>query len=328
MMLMLSVVTTLYRSSRYVDAFYRRIVADAEKLTSSFEIVFVNDASPDDSLEMARRLCATDPRVKVIDLARNFGQHRALMCGMRHAGGERVFVIDVDLEEEPENLGRFWRAMDEDCETDVVVGQLEEKTLPFAKAFTSDLFYKVFNAFSPVQISDRDIVSRLMKRSYADALLQYGETELFLPAVWKDAGFVQKRIVATKVYDGNSSYTFRKKLVMAADAITSFSSRPLTGIFYLGLLSSGTATLVILYLVLQKLFWGRVFVGWTSLMAALFLIGGVIIFSIGVVGIYIAKIFSEVKGRPTSLVRAIYQGNCVRAPRAADDSRREHEWQG
>ncbi|QHF53733.1 glycosyl transferase [Pseudomonas sp. S49] len=325
-MLKLSVVTSLYRSTRYLDEFYRRIVVDAQKLTSSFEIVFVNDASPDDSLDVARRLCAIDPRVKVIDLARNVGQHRALMAGMRYAGGERVFVIDVDLEEEPENLGHFWRVMDEDPEADVVVGQLEKKTLPFAKALTSDLFYKVFNALSPVKVSDRDIVSRLMKRSYVSGLLQYGETELFLPAVWKDAGFRQKRIVATKTFDGNSSYTFRKKVSMAVDAITSFSSKPLTGIFYLGLLSSGIAATVILYLLARKLFWGHVFLGWTSLMAALFLIGGVIIFSIGVVGIYISKIFLEVKKRPASLVRAIYHGDRVHAP--SDESHKEREWQG
>lgn len=328
MMIKLSVVTSLYRSARYIDEFHRRIVAEAQKLTSSFEIVFVNDASPDDSLELARRLCASHAHVKVIDLARNVGQHHALMSGIRYASGERVFVIDVDLEEEPENLGRFWRAMDEDPETDVVVGELEKKTLPFAKAFTSDLFYKVFNALSPVQVSDRDIVSRLMKRSYVSALLQYGETQLFLPAVWKDAGFRQKRIVATKVFDGNSSYTFRKKLTMAIDAITSFSSKPLTGIFYLGLISSGFAALVILYLLARKLLWGHVFLGWTSLMATLFLIGGVIIFSIGVVGIYISKIFLEVKGRPTSLVRAIYHGDRVDAPLATDESNREREWQG
>jgi putative glycosyltransferase len=167
-----------------------------------------------------------------------------------------------------------------------------------------------------------------MKRSYVEALLQYGETELFLPAVWKDAGFRQQRMAATKVFDGKSSYTFRKKLTMAIDAITSFSSKPLIGIFYLGLLSSGTAALVILYLFVQKVLWGRVFLGWTSLMAALFLIGGVIIFSIGVVGIYISKIFLEVKGRPTSLVRAIYQGERVHAPRAADNTRKEQEWPG
>jgi putative glycosyltransferase len=305
----LSIVTSLYRSSRYIDEFYRRIEDAAQVLTADVEFIFVNDASPDDSLDVARCLCAIDARVKVIDLARNFGQHRSLMCGIQHATGERVFIIDVDLEEEPENLVEFWRVMEEDAEIDVVVGRLENKTLPFFKAATSDLFYKIFNAFSPVSVSDRDIVSRLMKRNYVDALLQYGETELFLPAVLSDAGFRQKRVIATKVFDGQSSYTFRKKLAMAVDAITSFSNKPLMGIFYLGLVFSTGASLMILYLFLQKMFWGQVFLGWTSLMAALFLIGGIIIFSIGVVGIYISKVFLEVKGRPNFLVRRIYQSD-------------------
>ncbi|CAE6888118.1 Putative glycosyltransferases [Paraburkholderia domus] len=302
----LSVVTTLYRSSRYIEEFYERIAADAKRLTNDFEIIFVNDGSPDDSLDVARRLCARDSRVKVCDLARNFGQHRALMCGLRHAIGERVFIIDVDLEELPENLGRFWHAMDEDEETDVIVGQLTEKTMPFWKGATSDLFYKLFNALSSVTLSDRDIIARLMKRNYVDALIHYGETEVFLPAIWVDAGFRQKRVVATKSFDGNSSYTLRKKLTMAVEAITSFSSKPLIMIFYLGLLFFVGSAAVIVYLLLRKLVWGSVFLGWTSLMAVLFLIGGTIIFALGVVGIYISKIYLEVKARPNSIVRKIY----------------------
>ncbi|MDR5779079.1 glycosyltransferase family 2 protein [Caballeronia sp. LZ065] len=305
----ISIVTTLYRSSRYIEEFHRRIAADAEKLTQAFEIIFVNDGSPDDSLHVARSVCERDSRVKVLDLARNFGQHRALMCGIRHAVGERVFIIDVDLEELPENLGRFWHAMNEDPETDVIVGQLTQKTMPRFKGTASDLFYKLFNAFSSVRLSDRDIIARLMKRNYVDALLDYHETEIFLPAVWVDAGFRQKRIVATKTFDGMSSYTFRKRLSMAVEAITSFSSKPLIMIFYVGLLFSAGATLVIVYLLMQKLFMGRVFQGWTSLMAGLFLIGGIIIFSLGVVGIYVSKIYLEVKARPNSIVRKIYQAD-------------------
>jgi putative glycosyltransferase len=305
----ISIVTTLYRSSRYIEEFYLRVAADAEKLTSDFEIIFVNDGSPDDSLQVARQICARDARVKVLDLARNFGQHRALICGIRHAGGERVFIIDVDLEELPENLGRFWHAMNEDDEIDVIVGQLTEKTVPFWKRATSDLFYKLFNAFSSVRLSDRDIISRLMKRNYVDALIHYGETEIFLPAVWVDAGFKQKRIVATKTFDGKSSYTFRKRLAMAVEAITSFSSKPLIIIFYLGISFSLGSTFVIIYLLLQKWLWGRVFQGWTSLMAVLFFIGGIIIFALGVVGIYVSKIYLEVKARPNSIVRKIYQGD-------------------
>lgn len=302
----LSIVTTLYRSSRYIEEFYKRISFDAQKFTDEFEIIFVNDGSPDDSLDVVRKICSRDPRVKVYDLARNFGQHRALMCGLRYAKGDRVFVIDVDLEEMPENLGRFWIAMDEDDETDVVVGQLAKKTMPFWKGATSDLFYKVFNALSSVKLSDRDIVARLMKRAYVDALLSYGETEVFLPAIWADAGFRQKRVVATKSFDGNSSYTLQKRIRMAVEAITSFSSKPLVMIFYVGLLFSGSAAGVIVYLLMRKIFWGNLFLGWTSLMAVLFLIGGIIIFSLGVVGIYISKIYLEVKARPNSIIRKVY----------------------
>ena len=307
----LSIVTTLYNSSRYVLEFHRRISAAAQRLTSDFELVFVNDGSPDDSLAVAQRLCLADPRVKVIDLSRNYGHHRAMMSGIRHAVGARVFLIDVDLEELPEALTEFWACMEADPEVDVVVGQLEAKTVPLLKRMTSDTFYKVFNALSPTKISDRDIVSRIMNRAYVDALCDYGEREIFFPAVWVDVGFRQRRIVATKTYDGHSTYTLRKKVVMAVDAITSFSSSPLVYIFYLGLFFSVGAALFIAYLVTRKILGGHVFLGWTSLMAVLFFIGGIIIFSIGVVGIYVSKIFMEVKGRPQTLVRRVYDGSLV-----------------
>ena len=305
----LSIVTTLYLSSRYVEEFHRRITDQAQQLTDKYELIFVNDGSPDNSLDVARRICARDPHVKVVDLSRNFGHHRAMMCGIQQAEGDRVFLIDVDLEESPEALSGYWSAMQANPEADVVVGELQAKTVPLLKRFNSDLFYKVFNAMSSVKISDREIVSRLMKRSYVDALLRYGERDIFFPAIWADAGFNQTKIAATKSFDGNSSYTLRKKLVMAVDAVTAFSSKPLIYIFYLGVSFSVGALFFIAYLVVRKIWVGQVFLGWTSLMAVLFFIGGIIIFSLGVVGIYISKIFVEVKARPHTLVRRIYVGD-------------------
>lgn len=308
----LSIVTTLYRSARYIREFHERITREAERLAVSYELIFVNDGSPDDSLAEALKIYAVDSRVKVVDLSRNFGHHRAMMCGIRQAAGKRVFLIDVDLEEIPENLGRFWYEMESNHEVDVVAGALEEKTVPLLKKATSGIFYKLFNTFSTVKISDRELVSRLMNREYVNALAEYNEREIFFPAIWADAGFVQKTVVATKTFDGNSSYTFRKKLVMAVDAITSFSSRPLIYIFYLGSVFSIGAMIFIAYLVFRKMFLGQVFIGWTSLMAVLFLIGGIIIFSLGVIGIYVSKIYAEVKARPNSIVRKIYQ-DCISA---------------
>ena len=303
----LSIVSTLYCSSRYISEFYIRISKVAQSLTQNYEIVFVNDASPDDSLAVARKICEQDARVKVLDLSRNFGHHRAMMCGVKHATGDRIFLIDVDLEELPELLSDFWRTMNADPEIDVVVGQLQEKKFPFLKRTTSSLFYRVFNALSAVRISDREIVSRLMNRAYVDALMEYQEREIFFPAIWVHAGFRQEKILATKTFDGNSTYTFKKRLIMAVEAITSFSSMPLIYIFYLGLLFSLGSAVFISVLLLKKLFIGHVILGWTSLMAALFLVGGIIIFSLGVVGIYVSKIYIEVKARPNSIVRKIYQ---------------------
>ena len=303
----LSIVATLYGSSKYIAEFHTRISKVAETLTNNYEIVFVNDGSSDDSLAIACAICAYDPKVKVLDLSRNFGHHRAMMCGIKHASGDRVFLIDVDLEELPELLSTFWQTMETNPEIDVVVGQLQEKTVPVLKKAVSSLFYRVFNALSAIRISDRDIVSRLMNRAYVNALVEYQEREIFFPAIWVDAGFRQVKIPATKTFDGDSSYTFRKRLVMAIEAITSFSSMPLIYIFYLGLLFTLGSAAFIIVLLLRKLFIGHVILGWTSLMAVLFLVSGIIIFSLGVVGIYVSKIYIEIKARPNSIVRKIYQ---------------------
>ncbi len=305
----LSIVATLYHSAQYIEEFCRRSEAVASKLVNEeYEIILVNDGSPDNSLDVALKLHTNNYHIKILDLSRNFGHHRAMMCGIEHAQGDRVFLIDVDLEEEPENLTRFWVAMDEDPEIDVIVGELTEKTVPYFKKTSSSLFYKIFNALSSVKISDREIVSRLMNRAYVNALTEYDEREIFFPAIWVDAGFKQKTMTAAKTFDGHSTYTFRKKLVMAIDAITSFSSKPLIYIFYIGLSFSIGSLLFIIYLVMRKLLLEQVFLGWTSLMAVICLIGGIIIFSLGVVGIYISKIYIEVKARPNSIVRKFYQG--------------------
>jgi len=305
----LSIVTTLYCSAQYINEFHRRSTVQAKKLTDAYEIIFVNDGSPDNSLAVACQLSESDSHIRIIDLSRNYGHHRAMMTGLQHAQGERVFLIDVDLEELPEALEGFWQEMDKDPELDVVIGELAEKTVPFLKRCASETFYKAFNAFSAVKISSRDLVSRLMARGYVEALLQYDEKEIFFPAVWEDAGFKQKRILATKSYDGFTTYTARKKMVMAINAITSFSSKPLIYISYLGILFSLGSLLFIALLAYRKLSGQAVALGWTSMIAVMFLIGGVIMFALGLIGIYISKIYDQVKGRPNAIVKRIYQKN-------------------
>jgi putative glycosyltransferase len=306
----LSIVTTLYQSSRYLEEFHRRMTATARAITDDYELIFVNDGSPDDSLEVAKGLLAGDDHIIVVDLSRNFGHHRAMMTGLERAKGEYVFLIDVDLEEHPENLSAFWDYLTTHAEADVVIGEMQTKKQGrLARRLASSWFYDLFNFLSHIKISNKELVSRLMRRTYVDSLISYQERELFIPGIWVHAGYNQHYLPAEKTFDGFSTYTMRRKLAMVVDAITSFSAKPLLMVFYTGMLFVIGAALVILYLIFNKLFFDYEILGWASLVAILFFIGGVIIFSLGIVGIYIAKIYTEVKQRPTSIVKAIYRAD-------------------
>lgn len=303
----LSIVTTLYQSSRYLEEFHRRMAATAGAITDDYELILVNDGSPDDSLEVAKGLLAGDDHIVVIDLSRNFGHHRAMMTGLERAKGEYVFLIDVDLEEHPENLTAFWDYLTTHNDTDVVIGELQTKKQGgLVRRLASSWFYDLFNFLSYVKLSNKELVARLMRRGYVDSLISYQERELFIPGIWAHAGYKQHHLPAEKTFDGYSTYTLRRRLVMAVDAITSFSAKPLLMVFYTGTLFVIGAGLVILFLIINKLLYGYSIVGWASLVAILFFIGGVIIFSLGIVGIYTAKIYTEVKQRPTSIIKTIY----------------------
>ncbi|EED32002.1 hypothetical protein NOR53_3064 [gamma proteobacterium NOR5-3] len=302
----LSIVTTLYNSAAYIDEFYRQIISQAETLCADFELIFVDDGSPDDSLAVAVALTQHDGRVKVIELSRNHGHHRAMMIGLEHACGDLVFLIDVDLEEKPKNLSLFWKRLHQQDTIDVVYGTQPEKKTPFFRKTLSKSFYTVFNGLSPIKISDRALVSRLMTRNYVQSLLQYREREIFLPALWEDAGYRQVSVEVDKEFNGNSSYTLTKRIKLSIDAITSFSSTPLSLIFYLGTGMSSIAGLVVIYLAFRHFFLDQSATGWASTIASIYLTGGLIIFSLGIIGVYLSRIFLEVKQRPYSIVRKIH----------------------
>ena len=295
--------------------FYSRILAEISKIDevgSDYEIVFVDDGSPDSSLTTAVKLSEKNGNVKVVELSKNHGHHRAMMIGMEHALGERVFLVDCDLEEPPENLSIFWKLMCEDGEVDLVYGVQEEKQANGLRKILSQSFYKVFNSLSNVKIPGNELVSRLMKRNYVNALLEYKERELFISGIWADVGFRRKEVLTQKEYNGNSSYTLAKRLTMAIDAVTSFSTKPLLYVFYLGFFVSMLSLASACYLVINKLLFGTVVDGWTSILVSLYLIGGIIIFCIGAVGLYLSRVFSEVKQRPLSIVRKVHQRENVR----------------
>jgi putative glycosyltransferase len=302
----LSVVATLYQSGPYISEFYASASTAARLLVGEeFEIILVNDGSPDNSLDLAIKLTEQDSHVVVVDLSRNFGHHKAMMTGLAHSNGELVFLIDSDLEEEPEWLLTFHEQMKlERC--DVVYGVQDRRKGNWFERWSGRWFYRFFKALTGLALPENVVTSRLMTRRYVDALLSHQEREVFIAGLWHITGFDQRSQVIKKHSTSDTTYTFRSKMSLLVNSVTSFSNAPLVSIFYIGVAISLFALAYIAYLVIHWLFLAKPVSGWTSVMASIWLLGGMVISFIGVVGIYLSKIFLETKRRPYTIVRQIY----------------------
>lgn len=311
----LSIVTTLYNSAPYLLEFYERISATASRVAEDCEIILVNDGSPDDSLQIALLLMETDERVRVIDLSRNFGHHMAFMAGLSQTRGQRVFVIDVDLEEQPEWLIDFTREFELHC-VDVVYGVQHARIGGPMKAYPGRLFYRLFNILSDFKIPDSACTARLMSRRYVDSLLTLRDKNIFLAGNYSWTGYRQRPITVHKrPRPSPSTYTLTRTLALLVTSITSFSSRPLFFIFLLGLATSVLSAFVGLGIVLRKLLDpSTILLGWPSLMVSLWFLGGLVILSNGILGMYLSMIFAETKDRPPYIIRSLYE-----SPRRATD---------
>lgn len=301
----LSIVTTLYKSAPFVEEFYKRASAAAQKIGGDYEIVMVDDGSPDHSLLQACRIAQADPRVRVVELSRNFGHHKALMTGLAHAGGELVFLIDSDLEEAPELLNQFYeRIQVDDC--DVVYGFQERRKGNAWERVSGQIAWYLINRLSSVEIPMNQSTVRLMRRAYVDALLLHRENNVAILGLCALTGFHQAGFPISKGHRRNPSYTFLHRLVVLANAITSFSTVPLIGVTYLGLIISIISFILGLVVIAQKLIYNSA-IGWASTMVSIWFVGGMIMFCLGILSAYISRIFDETKNRPYVIVRRIHQ---------------------
>ena len=302
----LSIVTTLYHSAPYVNEFHRRAGAIANRLVvDDYEIIFVNDGSPDDSLNQAIRLTKQYSNVLVIDLSRNYGHHKAIMTGLSYAKGDQVFLIDSDLEEEPEWLDIFVKTMEERCCDGVYGVQINRKGGWFER-WSGKLYYKVLCALLGIQLTENVVTARLMTRQFVGALLQHDEREMFLGGLFSLTGFEQLPTRVKKHSTSKTTYSFKRKIELLSSTVTSFSNIPLKLIFYLGLTISLIAGFYVVYLLLNWIFFFAPPTGWTSLVASIWLLGGMIICFLGIIGIYLSRIFIETKRRPYTIVKKIY----------------------
>ena len=303
----LSIVTTLYKSEPYVEAFCRRAAAAAQALGKTYEIILVNDGSPDRSVDAALAMRHENPHVVVVDLSRNFGHHKAIMTGLGHARGELVFLLDSDLEEEPEWLDRFHRELQQH-RADVVYGVQESRKGSVFERVTGAIFYATFNAMLDQPLPRNVVTARLMTRRYVQELVRHRDREVCLAALWVTTGFVQVGLpVKKKSRDTAPAYRVGDRLAVMVNAITSFSNKPLVYVFYLGLLVMGGAAAAGVVLIWHVMFRGVAVAGWPSLIVSVWFLGGLTLFCLGVIGMYLSKVFMETKDRPYTVVRAVHR---------------------
>ena len=301
----LSIVTTLYKSAPYIEEFFQRIKNAAEKITQEVEFLFVNDGSPDNSLEIVAGLQKTDSRIVTVNLARNFGHHHAIMAGLGQAVGDFVFLIDCDLEESPELIFEFWNKMKQDDSVDVVYGVQEKRKGYFFERASGALAYSIINKLSDVPVTPNILICRLMKREYVDNLLLYKDKKLSLINVFCASGYNQVPCFVTKKHKKSTTYSLGLKLNLFFNSLTNFTSKPLFFIFYLGLVISFFSFLFCCFILMRGAIFGHPVQGWLSLICALCFFGGVIILCQGIIGIYLSIIYSETKDRPNFVIKSL-----------------------
>jgi len=305
----LSVVSTLYRSRIFLETFLEEILKSVEAIqVKEFELIFVNDGSPDDSLDYLISRKADITQISILDLSRNFGHHYAIQAGLTHASGKHIFLIDNDLEAPPSLLIDFYTKLKENPSADVVFGYQEDRKGGFIEKNFGKTFWYLINILSDTRIPHNILTERLMTRQFVTELLRLGDANLFLGGMLHWTGFRQIGVPVKKgTRQGASTYSAFKRTELMLQAITSFSSKPLEWLFYSGVVISFISIFFIIFLVIKKLIYqDLVSIGWTSLIAVNILILGIISTFLGIIGIYISKIFRQVQSRPNFIIRKIY----------------------
>ncbi|MCA9023364.1 MAG: glycosyltransferase family 2 protein, partial [Planctomycetaceae bacterium] len=286
----ISVVTPVYGASGILEELYQRLLAALSKITDSFEIIMVNDSSPDNAWEIIQKLSAKDCRLKGINLSRNFGQHHAITAGLDFAKSDWVVVMDCDLQDQPEELHKLYYKAIEGY--DVVVGLRQQRQDTYFKKLCSKIFFRTFAYFTNSKVDHRignfGIYSQKVIRSITRLKEQNRSFGLF--AIWVGFRRIEIPVEHAKRPYGKSSYSFNRMLSLALSSIVAHSNKLLVMFVNLGFLIASISFMVVIWLVFRYLIWGISVIGWTSLIASIYLTTGLIISVIGMLGVYVGKI--------------------------------------
>lgn len=295
----LSVVVPAYNEQPVLPEFHARLSRVLDVLQCQAEIVYVNDGSRDDTLQVMRLLRAQDPRVAIVDLSRNFGKEIALTAGLDHASGDGVIVIDADLQDPPELIPQLvckWREGFDIVYAKRTVREGES----FLKRATAFLFYRVMQRMSRVQIPEDTGDFRLLSRRAVDSLKQLREHHRFMKGLFAWIGYPQVAVPYQREprFAGNSKWNYWKLWNFALEGITAFTIVPLKIATYIGFVVALGAFLYGVFFLLRTLIFGNPVPGYPSLMVVILFLSGIQLFFTGVIGEYLGRVFNETKRRP------------------------------
>ena len=299
----ISIVSPVYKGEHMVAELVRRNVESVSLISDDYEIILVNDASPDNSWEEIVKQCAANPKVKGLNLSRNFGQHYAISAGLSFTSGEWVVVMDCDLQDRPEEIPNLYRKAQEGF--DIVYARRAVRKDNRIKKSTSALFYRVFRHMSGIQ-SDKAVANfGIYHKRVIEEFNKMPEQSRFFPSQIKYLGFRDASIDVehNERSEGKSSYSLMKRFKLGFDVIVSNSNKPLRFAVGLGLCMSALSFILALYNVIAK--WVGVIrvPGYTTTVFSIWFVGGLLLLVMGIMGLYIGKIYDQVKGRQLFIVK-------------------------
>lgn len=299
----ISVVSPVYRAENIVSELVRQVRKEVQNITEDFEIILVNDASPDASWDKIVAECALDNRVKGVNLSRNFGQHYAITAGLNYAKGEWVVVMDCDLQDRPDEIPNLYKKALEGY--DSVFAQRKLRNDGFLKKTFSKSFYKLFSYLTETK-QDASVANfGIYNHKVIEAILSMNDQIRFFPTMVQWVGFRKYYLPVkhSERFEGKSSYNFKGLFKLALNSILAFSDKPLRLTVKLGFFITLISLLVMLVYIVMYLTGVTKVLGFTSLIISFWFLSGIIIFILGFVGLYIGKMFEKVKDRPSFIVQ-------------------------
>lgn len=307
----ISVIVPCYNEEEALPLFYAEIQSVMAKMNDvEWELCFVDDGSADGTLACLRRFAQTDPRVRFTSFSRNFGKEAAMFAGFEMCTGDYAAVMDADMQDPPSLLPEMYKIL-RGGEYDSVATRRTTRTgEPKIRSFFARMFYRIINKISNADIVDGARDFRLMRRSMVDAILSMGEYNRFSKGIFGWIGFRTKWLPYENVerVAGETKWSFWKLFLYSLDGITAFSTMPLMLSSLLGLICCVLALIMIVVIVVKTLMFGDPVGGWPSMMSVILLLGGIQLFSVGILGQYLAKTYLETKRRPIYLVRETEKG--------------------